>query len=351
MNNQETVPPAQPKKKRNWLKRSVYLLLLIGLLLLAWIAADYFRSNGLEVFQTPEGILVNGQVEAHEEVNREMSLQGRLLVIEGDLSDVTITGQKTGLASFRFTKDAWGRTDAEARQNLRDVEIAEDGDSTMYRFIISPERGASVVHLTANVPFGTELNLQLNNGNIHVQSIEGAITINSVNGRIEIEGATSTVDVKTTNGSIAVSMNTLAPSSPVLLETRNGDITIALPEVASAAIEASTTVGIVTVRDLLPAEQRLYRTSVGGRFTATMGAGTNTVKATTEHGNVLLHQTVVEAPPIGTESVPVMPQDSVRSTMPAPIEMPETIPADSTTTDVTMPPDTTGTAPAAPDEG
>jgi len=349
MDIHETVPPSQPAKKRTGLKRIVYFLLFIGLLFVAWITIDYFRTGGLEVFQTQDGILVSGQEDAREEITREMSLQGRTLVFEGDLSDITIVGEKTELASFKFIKDAWGSTETEARNRLRDVEIIEDGDSTMYRFIVNPEPGYSMVHLTATVPIQTELNVDINNANIRLQSIEGSITIHNKNGRIEITGAASRIDVETLNGSINAGFRRLEAGTQVRAQTRNGGITLALPENISAGIEASTRVGTVTILDLEPVEQRMYRTMVGGRYTASLGTGTNSIELTAEHGDILLHRAQVEALPVDTD----VPADTtLENTMPeVPDEeiIPAEIPADTVVTDIQVPPDTSSTVQQVPD--
>lgn len=133
------------------------------------------------------------------------------------------------------------------------------------------------------VPRGTELELDVTNGRIQVQQVEGPVAATSTNGRIRLDHVDGWVRARTTNGSVDVGFREGARlRESVQVEGTNGSITLTVPQSLDATLRASTTNG--SIGGDLPLDTSGQR---GGRqATATLGAGGPEILLRTTNGSI-----------------------------------------------------------------
>ncbi|WP_162551221.1 DUF4097 family beta strand repeat-containing protein [Paenibacillus tepidiphilus] len=116
------------------------------------------------------------------------------------------------------------------------------------------------------------------NGTMTVQNVQGEVDIRSSNGVIEVDNIDGPLAAKSSNGRITVNS---AVTGSWKLSTSNGKITVSLPAVADAKIEAGTSNGSL-------------KGNIGWSYngdgkddgTATLGDGTHEVKLSTSNGSI-----------------------------------------------------------------
>ena len=106
------------------------------------------------------------------------------------------------------------------------------------------------------------------NGKIETTGDLGSLHVESTNGTIDISEAGSAVRAASVNGTVRIALADGA-AAPVDAECTNGRIALELPPTWDGLVDASTTVGSVTVRNL---DGKTTRTITGARFRSAGGA-------------------------------------------------------------------------------
>ncbi len=108
-------------------------------------------------------------------------------------------------------------------------------------------------------------------GNVSVQSVEGSVTVSDVNGRVEARSVNESVTVRRTSGELTV-------------ETVNGDVT--LEGIKSGSVEASTVNGDITYDGTIESGGRYELSTHQGDMTVTMPESASaTVSVNTFNGS------------------------------------------------------------------
>lgn len=263
---------------------------------------------------TADDHLVLGRVEQTEVVERAVSPGTRMLVVQGFHGSVDLTGTDDPVAHLTFTKRVRGRDESEARALLQQVQIQESGGDEQYLYTLrSDQPTLSAVDVRGDVPRGTSLRLELQSGKVTFTDLEGTITVQNQHGGADITGARASVTVETRNGSLTVGFAHLAPDANVRLQTANGDVTLRLPEDASARIDARTNVGEITLEGLTFSKRGLDLENAGAHFTGQLGQGRSAIDLQTENGSIAL-QAQAPAPPIFMpEPVPSADPDTLEA--------------------------------------
>jgi hypothetical protein len=273
---------------RFWYFLRVPLLLGIGVLIVV-LGASCEPSGTPDVVPDEDGRMRVGPAEATTTTSRAVVSGDRRLVIDAFRGTVLLEGTPAETAELRFIKRGLGATDEEARENLGEVQITEQGTDTEYTF--SVESGAedrSAVDIQGAVPEAVPLRLDRSSGAVSLLDVRGPIRVRHQHGTVDIRGAAGDVDIAIQNGDITVHMQSVPPDASVDLSTANGDLTLALPPGASVQIDAQTSVGEVFVRGLTFDPQRLTPLSAGARYTAQNGAGDAVITLRTENGSIVL---------------------------------------------------------------
>jgi hypothetical protein len=86
------------------------------------------------------------------------------------------------------------------------------------------------VTLRILVPRQTSVSLNtVNDGDIHVQGLEGELELNNVNGEIVAKDVAGSVIAHTTNGDVKVTMTRVDAKAALAFATLNGDVDVSLP--------------------------------------------------------------------------------------------------------------------------
>jgi hypothetical protein len=134
------------------------------------------------------------------------------------------------------------------------------------------------------VPAGANLDLQANNGSIHVEGTRGRIRAHSLNGSLKLKDVGGDVEGSTTNGSLTLELaGTGWQGKGLKLDTQNGSIHLNLPANFGADVEASTVNGHVRSDFPTPnnGEDRERHSLM-----FTIGAGGPKIEARTVNGSV-----------------------------------------------------------------
>ncbi len=136
------------------------------------------------------------------------------------------------------------------------------------------------VDYIVTVPEGTDVALEVSNGNVRVAPGCNQVTVEGVNSDIDIQGPKGAVNAKSTNGRIRI-YDTEAETT---LETVNGNIQA---QVKSGTLQASTITGSIMTTLLSPEVSACDLTSMNGAITLIMSENCSAeVSATTGRGTV-----------------------------------------------------------------
>jgi len=144
---------------------------------------------------------------------------------------------------------------------------------------------------------GTVLAQTEHKGNITLDHINGDIKTVTANGKIDVVGATKSIIASTQKGNINTQMAKLENNTLLELNSNSGDITVGLPQSASARVTGHTDSGLLTsahwirlnpfTTQLDKNAWRQFRRSVEG----TINAGEAEVKLTSASGNIKITET------------------------------------------------------------
>src|SRR5689334_21191634 len=88
--------------------------------------------------------------------------------------------------------------------------------------------------------------IELINGSIDIDGVEGNVKATSINGEVRARGLLSEVRLSTINGSLTATFTQLDETKPISLGSVNGNVTLVIPSNANASIRAGTVHGGIT---------------------------------------------------------------------------------------------------------
>ena len=177
---------------------------------------------------------------------------------------------------------AHGETVAEARDRARDVEIDSTGSVLRASGPSMGRRTGWAVSFLIMVPRRMDLDASAHNGPVSVKNVSGRMNLEVVNGPLDLYGLGGQVTARAENGPLSVRLTGNRWDGAGLdAETRNGPVTIRIPEGYSAELETGTVNGPLDVSFPLTVtlQGRIPR-----RIRTTMGSGGATVRAVTTNG-------------------------------------------------------------------
>jgi hypothetical protein len=206
---------------------------------------------------------------------------GTLRVDPGGNGGVAIEGWSGTGVEIHARIEARARTEAEARQLAEGVRVLTGGEIGT-----SGPPGARDanwhVSFLVYVPFSTDLELLTTNGPLSVRAVTGRMTLESVNGPLSLREVAGNVHARAQNGPISVTLSGEGWEGEGLdAETRNGPITLAIPDGYNAQLEAGTDNGPF-VSDI-PLTVTL-RGRMRGPVNATLGRGGAPIRVVTTNG-------------------------------------------------------------------
>ena len=140
------------------------------------------------------------------------------------------------------------------------------------------------VEYTLTVPRRANLNgIELVNGSLDVDGVQGDINASLVNGNVAAAGLGGEVKLSTVNGAIGANVAALDAAKGVTLNSVNGRIVLIVPAGASADVKANTLHGSITNDFGLTVEDGQY---VGHSLSGQIGSGGPRVRLNNVNGSI-----------------------------------------------------------------
>lgn len=271
--------PAQPRRPASRARARLALVLVAGALAAAAMPAAAAATTVEERFDQTFRLAAGGALE-----------------IGNTNGAITVEAWDRDEARVEALKEVRGRTDSEARDTMRRLQIvATPGAGSLridtrypstgggfFDWLFGGRQHAKVtyrlhvprrVQLTArSVNGGVTLTgtrgkavLGTTNGTLTVAEVDGPLELETTNGNIAVRQAAGAVRAETTNGSVEAELRRL--DGALSLESTNGALTVRLPGGVRATLDAETTNG--SVRSDLPvtattASSRHLRGAING---------------------------------------------------------------------------------------
>jgi hypothetical protein len=205
----------------------------------------------------------------------DAGLNGGISVRGWDRGDVLIRSRIVGNAD----------SDAEARRIVANVRIETAGGR-----IRVDGSGMTDAHWSVSfeiqVPRSAQLTLKTHNGGLAIDDFRGTAQFRCQNGGVSLRNVGGDIRGATTNGGLNIDLSGDRWDGAGLdVETHNGGIRIAVPEIYSAELETATTNGRVNIDFPITVQGLISR-----QLTTTLGAGGARVRAVTTNGGVSVHR-------------------------------------------------------------
>jgi DUF4097 and DUF4098 domain-containing protein YvlB len=141
------------------------------------------------------------------------------------------------------------------------------------------------VDYTVMVPFGAALtNIELVNGSLVIEQVQGEIKANTVNGSINVQDSADNLELNSVNGSIKASYQRIDKNiDNIELTTVNGSIKLYMPSDLSAVINAETMHGSIATEFGLSSDKKMFS---GRRLSGTVGSGDINVNLESVNGSI-----------------------------------------------------------------
>lgn len=125
--------------------------------------------------------------------------------------------------------------------------------------------------------------IELINGSIDIDGVEGDVKATSINGEVKARGLVSEVRLSTINGSLIATFNQLDETKPISLGSVNGSVTLVIPSNANASIRAGTVHGGISNDFGLKVKHGEY---VGHSMDGQIGTGGPRIKLANVNGGI-----------------------------------------------------------------
>lgn len=177
---------------------------------------------------------------------------------------------------------AHGQNTQEARDNAGEIRIETDGGIIRATGPDMGRRNGWAVSFLILVPRRMDVEATTRNGPLSVKNVSGRMNLDVVNGPLALVGVGGDVTARAENGPLSVGLTGDRWEGAGLdAETRNGPVTIRIPEGYSAELETGTVNGPLDVSFPLTVT---LRGRVPRRIRTTMGSGGSPVRVVTTNG-------------------------------------------------------------------
>lgn len=140
------------------------------------------------------------------------------------------------------------------------------------------------VDYTVMVPFGASLaDIDLVNGSLIINKVQGEIKANTVNGSINVQGLADDVELNSVNGSIKATYHQIDNIDDIDLTTVNGSIKLYMPSDLNATINAETMHGSIKTAYGISSDEKMF---VGRRLSGSVGSGDISINLESINGSI-----------------------------------------------------------------
>src|ERR1043165_4649003 len=142
----------------------------------------------------------------------------------------------------------------------------------------------ATVDYTLTVPRKALLeSVELINGSIDIEGVEGNVKASSINGRLNARGLMGEARLSTINGPLNATFNQLDESKAISLGSVNGNVTLVIPSNANATVSAGTVHGGISTDFALKVKDGEY---VGHSMDGQIGTGGPKIKLGNVNGGI-----------------------------------------------------------------
>src|SRR5690349_16755843 len=125
--------------------------------------------------------------------------------------------------------------------------------------------------------------IELINGSIDIDGVEGNVKATSINGEVKARGLINEVRLSTINGSLTATFTQLDETKPISLASVNGNVTLVIPSNANASVRAGTVHGGISNDFNLKVKHGEY---VGHSMDGQIGTGGPRIKLANVNGGI-----------------------------------------------------------------
>lgn len=144
----------------------------------------------------------------------------------------------------------------------------------------------ATVDYSITVPRKARLeSVDLVNGSLNVDGVEGDVKASSVNGRIIARGLRGVANISTVNGALDASFASLDEAKPISLNSVNGSVLLVIPSDANATVRAETVHGVISNDFGFDTQHGDY---AGHELYGQLGAGGPRIKLRNVNGRILI---------------------------------------------------------------
>lgn len=216
---------------------------------------------------------------------REFTLPAGSVGVETSNGGIRVTGSDRSDILVRAIVVARARTDADAREIMKQVRITTDQgrvEATGPRSNSWSNRSDWWVGFRLETPSTTDIRLRSSNGGLSVTGVKGRMSLRTSNGSISLTDIAGDVEADTSNGSVVATLEGTSWDGPGLeVTTSNGSVRLELPENYSAQLTARSSNGSLNVDFPVTVRGR-----IGREIETTLGSGGAPIKVRTSNGSV-----------------------------------------------------------------
>jgi DUF4097 and DUF4098 domain-containing protein YvlB len=144
----------------------------------------------------------------------------------------------------------------------------------------------ATVDYTLTVPRKARLeSIELVNGSLEVDGLEGPIKGSSINGRVVARGLSAETRLSTVNGNLEATFTQLNEAAPINLGSVNGNVVLVIPSDSQAIVRAGTVHGDITNEFGLEVQHGEY---VGHELYGQIGSGGSRIKLSNVNGGIAI---------------------------------------------------------------
>jgi hypothetical protein len=185
----------------------------------------------------------------------------------------------------RVRVSATGATVDEARALAAQVRVDTDGGIRVTGPETRNRERQWWVGIRLDVPRDAELDLEADNGGIHIEDFSGKAKFSTVNGGIHLDGVGGDIQGRTVNGGLHVNLGGSEWDGEGLdVTTTNGGVHLEIPAGYNAHLETGTVNG--GIHSDVPVTTGRRRGHVGGRIEADLGRGGRPLRLETTNGGL-----------------------------------------------------------------
>jgi DUF4097 and DUF4098 domain-containing protein YvlB len=217
----------------------------------------------------------------------EVAPDGRLEITNAN-GRVEVTGTDAATIQVTAERTVKAGSDDDAKARLATVEMAAAASPSLVRLETRGPRAEGwtlEIRYTVKVPRSLAVQVDVSNGGVSVNGVDGPVKVVSINGGISGRGLGGDLDASTTNGGMRVEFARVATQS-ISLSTVNGGIELRVPGSTRATLRAECTSGAVDVSNLaMDTVGHRSRRRVEARLN---GGGPATIVVETTNGGIAI---------------------------------------------------------------